>query len=202
VIATFGSGLATKAQVVKGDPFDVAIVQLPYPDVLASGHVVVASETSLVSTAVGIAVRSGQRKPDISSPDAVRRSLLAAKSVAYPNPADGAAAGVSFDQTLKQLGIAEQMQSKLVRAQGGVGTMAAVAKGDAELGVTFVSEMRTTAGVDVVGPLPAGISPRTSMSGFLSVRAKSPDAARAFLQFLASPEATAVYRSLGMEPPR
>ena len=202
VIATFGSGLATKAQVIKGDPFDVSIVQQPYPEVLASGHVVASSETPLVSVAVGIAVRQGQRKPDISSAEAVKRLLLAAKSIAYPNPAEGAAAGVSFDLTLNQLGIVDQMQSKLVRAQGGAGTMAAVAKGDVELAVTFVSEMQTTPGVEVVGPLPSDISPPTSMSGFVSVRAKSPEAARAFVQFLASPDAATVYRSLGMQPRR
>src|SRR5271169_788758 len=103
VKATFGSGLGTKAQVARGEAFDVPIVQPPYPEVLASGHVVTGSATPLASVAVGIAVRQGAPKPDISTPDAVKRVLLAAKSVSYPNAAGGAAAGVSFEETLKKL---------------------------------------------------------------------------------------------------
>src|SRR5579864_5004399 len=110
VKATFGSGLGTKQQVASGEAFDVPIVQPPYPEVLASGHVIASSAKPLASVAVGVAVRQGALRPDISTPDAVKRMLLAAKSVSYPNPAGGAAAGVSFDQTLKTLGIAEQMQ--------------------------------------------------------------------------------------------
>src|SRR5262249_30329117 len=153
VKATFGSGLGTKQQVAKGEPFDVPIVQPPYPEVLSSGNVVADSAKTLASVSVGVAVRQGAPKPDISSADAVGRTLLAAKSVSYPNPAGGAAAGVSFDETLKKLGIADQMQSKLKRAQGGAGAMAMVAKGEAEIGLTFVSEMDEP-GIDIVGPLP------------------------------------------------
>ena len=93
VKATFGSGLGTKQQVTRGEAFDVPIVQPPYPEVLASGNVVTASATPLASVAVGVAVKQGARKPDISTPEAVKRTLLAAKSVSYPNPAGGAAAG-------------------------------------------------------------------------------------------------------------
>src|SRR5437762_5242415 len=110
VKATFGSGGGTKQQVARGEPFDVPIVQPPYPEVLASGHVVASSETPLATVAVAVAVRKGARKPDISTPDAVKRMLLAAKSVSYPDPAGGAAAGVSFARTLATLGIAEQMK--------------------------------------------------------------------------------------------
>ncbi len=202
VKATFGAGLATKAQVVKGDPFDVAIVQLPYADVLSSGHVIASTETHLVSVSVGVAVKEGQRKPDISTADAVKRALLGARSVSYPDPATGAAAGVSFDETLKKLGITDQMRPKLKPAQGGAGAMALVASGDVEMGITFVSEMTTTKGIDIAGPLPADISPATSMSAFVMTTAKSAAAARALVQYLSGPEAAAVYRSLGMVPRR
>lgn len=84
VKATFGSGLGTKQQVARGEVFDVPIVQPPYPEVLASGHVVTSSATPLASVAVGVAVPQGASKPDISTPDAVKRTLLAAKSVSYP----------------------------------------------------------------------------------------------------------------------
>jgi molybdate transport system substrate-binding protein len=199
VKATFGSGLGTKQQVAKGEPFDVPIVQPPYPEVLASGNVVADSAKTLASVSVGVAVRQGAPKPDISTAEAVRRMLLAAKSVSYPNPAGGAAAGVSFDETLKKLGLAEQLQAKLKRAQGGAGAMAMVAKGEADIGLTFVSEMDEP-GIDIVGPLPKDISAPTTLVGFVSSHAKDPAAAKALLDYLSSPEAAAAYRSQHMQP--
>jgi molybdate transport system substrate-binding protein len=201
VKATFGSGLGTKQQIARGEAFDVPIVQPPYPEVLASGNVVTGSAVTLASVSVGVAVKKGAPKPDISTPEAVKRTLLAAKSIAYPNPAGGAAAGASFDETLKKLGIADQVEAKLKRAQGGAGAMAMAAKGEAEIGLTFVSEMGDP-GVDVVGPLPRKISPPTTLVGFVSAHAKDPAAARALLDYLSSPEAEAVYRKQGMQPGR
>jgi molybdate transport system substrate-binding protein len=199
VKATFGSGLGTKQQVAKGEPFDVPIVQPPYTEVLASGNVVADSAKTLASVSVGVAVRQGAPKPDISTAEAVRRMLLAAKFVSYPNPAGGAAAGVSFDETLKKLGLAEQLQPKLKRAQGGAGAMAMVAKGEADIGLTFVSEMDEP-GIDIVGPLPKDISAPTTLVGFVSSHAKDPAAAKALLDYLSSPEAAAAYRAQHMQP--
>src|SRR5579863_8215793 len=105
VKATYGSGGGTKARVVKGEPFDVPVVQPPYQDVIASGHVVAASETPIANVSVGLAVRAGAPKPDISNAEALKKLLLSAKAIAYPNAANGAGAGVSFDETLKKLGI-------------------------------------------------------------------------------------------------
>jgi len=201
VKATFGSGGGTKQQVVRGEVFDVPIVQPPYPEVLASGHVVASTETPLATVAVAVAVRKGDRKPDISTPDAVTRMLLAAKSIAYPNSASGAAAGVSFDQTLKTLGIADQMQPKITRAQGGAGAMALLAKGQVDIGLTFLSEI-TDPGVEVVGALPREISTPTALVGFVSSHTKVPEAAKALLSYLSSADAATVYRSCGMQPGR
>ena len=200
VKATFGSGLGTKAQVVKGDPFDVPIVQVPYEDVIKSGHVVAASETPLANVSVGLAVRSGAPKPDISSADAVKKLLLGAKTISYPNAANGAAAGVSFDETLKKLGIAEEMKPKIKIAQGGSGAMALLAKGEVEYGLTFVSEIITEPGVEAVGPLPRDISTPTFLSAFLSADSKNAEAAKALISFLSSSEAAAVYKARGMLP--
>jgi molybdate transport system substrate-binding protein len=201
VRATFGSGLGTKRQVARGEAFDVPIVQPPYPEVLASGNVVAGSATTLASVAVGVAVRKGAPRPDISTPAAARKTLLAAKSIAYPNPSGGAAAGVSFDETLKKLGIAAQVESKLKRAQGGAGAMAMTAKGEVEIGLTFLSEMGDP-GIDVVGPLPTEISTPTTLVGFVSSHAKNPAAANALLDYLSAPEAAAVYKAQGMQPGR
>jgi len=201
VKATFGSGIGTKQQVARGEAFDVPIVQPPYPEVVASGNVVAGSAKPLATVSVGVAVRKGAPKPDISTPDAVKRTLLAAKSVTYPDPAVGAAAGVSFEETLKKLGILEQMQPKLKRARGGAAAMQAVAKGEAEIGLTFLSEMEEP-GLEVAGPLPRAISTPTSLVGFVSAHAKDRKAAQALLDYLSSPEAAPVYRSVGMEPGR
>jgi molybdate transport system substrate-binding protein len=201
VKATFGSGLGTKQQVARGEAFDVPIVQPPYAEVLASGNVVANSAAPLASVAVGIAVRKGAPKPDISTPDAVKRTLLAAKSIAYPNPAGGAAAGVSFTETLNKLGIAEQMEPKIKRAQGGAGAMTMTAKGEVEIGLTFLSEMEDP-GIDVVGPLPREISTPTTLVGLISSHAKDPAAAKALLDYLSSPDAASVYKALRMQPGR
>jgi len=173
----------------------------PCDVMLATGHVIAASETPLATVAVAVAVRKGAPKPDISSPEAVKKTLLAAKSIAYPNAAGGAAAGVSFDETLKKLGIAEQMQPKIKPAQGGAGAMAMAAKGEVEIGLTFMSEMGDP-GIDIVGPLPKEISPPTVLVGFVSTHAKDPAAAKALLDYLSSPEAAAVYKAQGMQPGR
>jgi molybdate transport system substrate-binding protein len=199
VKATFGSGGGTRKQVVQGEAFDVPVVQPPLQEVLASGNVVAGTQTPLASVSVGVAVRKGAPKPDISTPEAVKKMLLAAKSVAYPSAAGGAAAGVSFDETLKKLGIADQMQPKIKPAQGGAGAMAMAASGEVEIGLTFLSEMENP-GIDIVGPLPREISPPTVLVGFVSTHAKDPAAAKTLLDYLSSPEAAAVYKAQGMQP--
>jgi molybdate transport system substrate-binding protein len=202
VKATFGSGGGTKQQVIKGEPFDVPIVQLPLEPVIASGHVIASSETLLATVAVGIAVRSGAPKPDISNADAVKRLLLGAKAIAYPNAATGAAAGVSFNETLQKLGIAEAMKAKIKIAQGGRGAMELLAKGEVDFGLTFISEIITEPGVEVVGALPRDISTPTALVGFISAHSKNQEAATALLRHLSSPDAAQVYRQRGMQPGR
>jgi molybdate transport system substrate-binding protein len=207
VNATFGSGGGTKQQVVRGDVFDVPIVQPPLPDVIASGNVVESTATPLASVAVGVAVKKGSPKPDISSTEAVKKMLLSAKSIVCPDAATGAAAGVSINEMLKRLGIDDQIEPKLKRpkgngpggAGGGAVVSAMVGKGEAEIGMTFISEMNDP-GIDIVGPLPREVLPWTPLVGFVSTHAKNPEAAKALLQYLSSPEAAAVYKALGMQP--
>jgi molybdate transport system substrate-binding protein len=180
----------------------VPIVQLPLEPVIRSGHVVAASETPLATVSIGVAVRAGASKPDISSADAVKQLLLGSKAVSYPNAASGAAAGVSFNETLQKLGIAEVMKPKIKIAQGGRGAMELLAKGEVDIGLTFISEIITEPGVEVVGPLPREISTPTVLVGYVSAHTKEPDAAQALLRYLSSSEAAAVYKQRGMEPGR
>lgn len=201
VKGTYGSGLGTRKRVLQGDAFDVPVIQLPDDDVRASGQVVPDSGKMLASVAVAVAVAHGAPKPDISTPEAVKKMLLAAKSISYPDPSGGAGAGVSFAETLKRLGIADQIQSKIKIGSGGADAMQKVAKGEVEIGLTYISEMDVP-GIDIVGPLPEKISPPTRLEGFVSAHAKDPAAAQALLNYLSSPDAAEVYESHKMEPGR
>jgi molybdate transport system substrate-binding protein len=200
--ATIGAGGATHQQVVRGEAFDVPVVQPPYQDVLDSGNVIASTETPLATVAVVVAVRKGDPKPDISTPDAVKRMLIAAKAISYPDGAGGrgGAAGVSFDGTQKKLGIFEQMQPKIKRVQG-VSLMQLLTKGDIDIAVTFASEINDP-GVEVVGPLPRAISIPTELVGFVSSHAKAPEAAQALLSYLSSSEAAVAYKACAMQPGR
>ena len=202
VKATFGSGGGTKERIVKGERFDVPVAQPPLDPVIASGNVVPASETPLATVSIGLAVRTGAPKPDISSADAVKRLFLASKAISYPNAASGAAAGVSINETLAKLGIAEQMKPKIKLGQGGRGAMQLLANGEVDYGLTFISEIITEPGVEVVGPLPRDISTPTSLVGFVSAHTDEREAAQALLRYLSSPEAHAIYRAKGMQPGR
>ena len=171
VKVTIGSGGTTHQQVVQGEPFDVPIVQPPYQDVIDSGNVVNTSETPLATVPIVVVVRKGDPKPDISTPDAFKHLLLAAKNISYPDGAGGlgGAAGVSFDQTLTKLGIFDDMKPKVKRIKG-VSLMHLLTNGDIDFAVSFASEINDP-GAEVVGPLPREISTPTSLVGFVFPRA-------------------------------
>ena len=195
VKVTFGSGAGTKQQAARGDAFDVIVLQPPYPEVLSSGNVVTASATPLAIVQIGVAVKKGAPQPDISTADAVKQMLLGASGIAYPDPA-GAASGVNINESLKRLGIFDQLQPKIKLAMN---PLSLVAKGDAEIGLAYLVDMKDP-GVDVVGPLPRDVSTPTGFVGFVSAKAKDATAAKALLDYLASPEAALVYKEMGMQP--
>ncbi len=201
VQATIGSGGGTHKQIVAGEPFDVPIVQPPYQDVINSGNVIASTETPLATVPMMVVVRKGNPRPDISTPEAVKKALLAARFISYPDGANGAggAAGVSFDATQRQLGIYDEMKPKIKRIQG-VSLMKLVTNGDIDMAITFASEIGDNPDVDVVGQLPRSISTPTALVGFVSAHAISPDTARALLKFLSGPEAAADYKVCGMTP--
>jgi molybdate transport system substrate-binding protein len=194
---TFGNAGRNKQQVATGEAtFDVSILQPPYPDVLASGNVVNGSATPFASIAIGVAVKQGAARPDLSTPEAVKRMLLSARSITYPAAAGGAAAGVSIEGTFQLLGIADEMKPKLRTGAAAIGL---VATGEVELYLTFLSEM-TAPGIDVVGALPREISTPTDLVGFMSARAKNPAGARELLDYLSSSDAAQVYKAHWMAP--
>jgi len=203
VKATIGAVVASKDRVVHGEPFDVPIVEVPYDaEAIASGNVVPNTATALCNIALGVAVRKGAPKPDLSTPEAVKRAFLAAKSIAHVNPnPTGAASGIAATEAIQKLGIAEEIKSKITMGNGGARTMAMVANGQAEIGMTLLPGMEDP-GIDIVGPLPREVSPPIVVVGFVSTHAKDPAAARQLLQFLSSPEAAAVYKKYRMQPGR
>jgi molybdate transport system substrate-binding protein len=200
VKATFASGGVTRQQVMRGEVFDVIVLQPPYPEVLATGHVNASTETPLATVSLGIAGRKGEPKPDISTVEAVKRTLLAAKGVAYPDE-PGGASGIAFLKMLDKLGIAAEMQPKLKHGHNGAGTMDFVLKGEADYGVTFVSTMNY-AGLEVIGAFPRDLVPPTGYVGFLSAHTTQGAKAKALLDYLSSAEAAKAWTSRGLQPGR
>ena len=198
--ATIGAGGATHRQVVQGAPFDVPVVQPPYKDVIDSGNVIPNTETPLATVAIVVVVKKGDPKPDIATADAVKRMLLSAKAISYPDGAGGlgGAAGVSFDNTQKKLGIYDQVQPKVKRIQG-VALLELLKRGDIDYAITFSSEVNDPA-VEVVGQLPRDISTPTALVGFISSHAKSPDAAKALLAYLSGSDGATAYKACAMTP--
>lgn len=197
---TIGAGGATHRQVVQGAPFDVPVVQPPLDDVLQSGNVIVSTQTPLATVPIVVVVRKGEKKPDISTADAVKRMLLAAKAISYPDGAGGlgGAAGVSFDDTQRKLGIFDEMKPKVKRVQG-VSLLQLLTRGDIDYAITFSSEVNDP-GVEVVGQLPRDISTPTALFGYISSHTNAPLGAKALLTYLSSPDGAAAYRKCAMTP--
>jgi molybdate transport system substrate-binding protein len=152
--------------------------------------------TDLAKSGIGVAVRAGAPKPDISSGEAVKRALLNAKSVAYST----GPSGIYLSALFERMGIADQIKSKVATARPGEPVGEVVARGDAEIGFQQMSELLPVKGIDLIGPLPADIQEITVFSAGLHAAAKQPDAAKALVRFLTAPEAAPVIKKKGMEP--
>jgi molybdate transport system substrate-binding protein len=181
----------------RGEPVDVVILARPALDELVKqGKVVAESRVDLVRSSIGVAVRAGARKPDIGSVDALKRTLLEAKSIAYSDSASGVYLSTVM---FRRLGIASQIASKCKKIAGEpVG--AVVARGDAEIGFQQISEILPVHGIDYVGPLPAELQKVTVFSAGVATGSKQAAAARALIEFLASPAAIPAIAKSGLEP--
>lgn len=201
VTVTYSGGLGTRKQVADGKALDVSILFSPFPEALATGNIDHNSATTIGILYLAIAVRKGASKPDISTPDAVKRTLLAAKSIACVDPNQGSA-GVAAAAALKKLGIAEQVQSKLKIMKNGLMVEDAVASGDVEIAFgPYVNDMNNL-GIDVVGALPAEVAEPIKVVGFVSTQVQNPKAAKALLKYFSSPEAAPVYEAAKIQPAR
>src|SRR6266513_1606874 len=180
VALKFPNFIASRDLIVKGEPFDVGIVEFPHDaDVIASGNVVPGSATLIANGWMAVAVKKVAPKPDISTPSAVKRMLLNAKSIAYPDPEGGTgASGVNVVTMLRRLGIEDAVKGKTTLTRGGGRAMAMAASGEAEIGITYYIGMYGNDKIDIVGTLPAQVAPPTPLIGFISSKSKNPAAAR------------------------
>jgi molybdate transport system substrate-binding protein len=180
---------------------DVVIASGPQIESLQKlGKVVAGSRTDLAKTGVGLFVRKGAVKPDISSVDAFKRTILAAKSIGWNDPAAGAPVSIYMLDLLQRLGIAAEMTPKTTAFKQRSERFEAVARGDVEIGFNQVSEILAAPGVDLVGPLPEPIQNYTLFTAGIVTSSKEQDASRALLRFIASPDAKAVMKTKGFEP--
>jgi len=197
VVTRFSSSPDILKRTKAGEKVDVVILASDSLDeLIRSGNIVSGSRVDLAKSGIGVAVRAGAPKPDISSGDAVKRAMLAAKSVGY----SGGASGAYMASLFQRLGIAEEIRLKSRQTSPGVPVGELVARGEAELGFHQLSELLPVAGIDIVGPLPPELQHLTVFSCGIHVAAKEPVASRALVQFLASPGAIPVIRKNGMEP--
>jgi molybdate transport system substrate-binding protein len=179
-----------------GEPFDILISgSSPVDAWIKEGRIIAETRIDIVRSGIGVEVRAGAPKPDISSVEAFKHALLDAKSIAYLR----VGSGIYLAGLLERLGIAEAIKSKVTRPESDV-VSELVAKGDVELGMVVITQILTTPGVDLVGPLPPEIQSYVMFTAGVSANAKVPDAAKQLIKFLTGPTAIPVIRAQGMEP--
>jgi molybdate transport system substrate-binding protein len=184
-----------------GEAFDMAIITPDAIDALIkNGKVVGGSRVAVAKVGVGVAVKEGAAKPDLSSVDAFKRALLSAATVAYIDPASGGSSGIYVAGLLKKLGIAEEIKPR-ERLQAGGYVAEKVAKGEAEIAIHQISEILPVKGVTLAGPLPEEIQNYTVYAAGLSATAREPAAAKAWIDYLKSSAAAAAIESRGMSKP-
>ncbi len=197
VIESVG-GVDAAARAQAGEPFDVVVLASEAIDrLLTAGQVVAGSKVDLARSGVAVAVRTAAVRPEIGSDDALRRAVLAARTIGYSTGPSGVALGRLFERW----GITERIRDRIVTPPPGIPVGVLVARGEVELGFQQLSELIHVEGIDVLGPLPASLQIVTTFSAAVGVRARQPDAARALLDFMASPAAADAKRRHGMDPP-
>ena len=180
-----------------GEAFDVVVGNPPtIEQLLKSGKVVPGSRADIGRSGLGVAVKSGVPKPDISSVDAFKRTLLGAKAVAFPGKG---ASGLYFVSLLDRMGIKAEMQGKL-KPMAAEDTVEVVARGDADMVVVVATRISDVPGVDMVGPIPEELQTKIGFAAGLSASAREPDVAKALIRFLTAPTAAPTLRAKGVEP--
>ena len=200
VTPVFGTAGALSDKVKAGEDADVVLVPQAFLDPLrAERRVVAGTEVPVAMSLISIGVRAGAAKPDISTPDALKRALLAAHGVAHPDPRDGGAVGIHAARVIEKLEIAGQLKARVTPPNA---LVALLASGEVELAFLQPAVALADPRIELVGPLPMELQDRAGSLFLAAVtaNARDPDAARAFVQYLASPAAAKVIKARGMEP--
>jgi molybdate transport system substrate-binding protein len=197
VVATWTGSADIKKRIGAGEAFDLVIVGAPDVDAfIKDGKMAPGSRVDIAGSGVGVAVKAGAPKPDIGSSEAVKKTLLAARAVAYSS----GASGVYVLRLFERLGIAAEMKAKSKQAPTGVRVAQYLASGEADLGFQQVSELVHETGIDFLGPLPTDIQNITNYSSGIPVGSNASGPAKALQAVLSAPAAAPVIRKNGMEP--
>ncbi len=199
VTIVYGLAAQLKQRILAGEAVDVAILIQPMMEDLLKQGKLSGSLEDFGMTPVAIAIRTGAPKPDISSVDALKRTLLAAKSISYSDPAKGGASGVVFAKVVERLGLTEQLKAKTILVPGAQAPEL-VAKGEVELGVAQGSEIVAVNGAEVLGPLPGELGSVTVFTAGVGETSKVPEAAKALIKFLTGPDVAPVLKAKGFDP--
>ena len=194
-----GTSGGINKRIADGEPGDVIVSTSSGIEGLGrAGKVTAGTSVPVARSQVGLAVRKGAPRPDISTPEALKQTLLAAKAVAYPDPAGGGASGIHLAKVLERLGIAQQVNAR-ARLGRAVPNGEAVVKGEADLAVQQIPELVAVPGVEVIGPLPGDLQNTTDFSAAVLATSRDPAAAKALVDFLRSPETVATLKARGFE---
>lgn len=193
------SGAIAK-RVLDGETADLLISTPAGIDALIKdARVLAGTNTPIASSGMGVAVLKGAPKPDISTPEAFKRALLAARAVAYSDPAAGGASGAHLAKVLERLGIANEIAAKAKLGRG-VPVATFVAKGEADIAIQQMPELMVVEGVEIVGPLPGDLQAVTTFAAGIPSTSTHADAARALIRFLQTPESAAAIKKHGLDP--
>lgn len=196
-VTTWSGTADIKKRIADGEVYDVVIASAPDIDsFIQQGKIVGGSRTDLMKSGIGVAIRAGAPKPDISSSEALKGTLLAAKTIGYST----GPSGVYILALLDRMGIADQVKSKLKQTPSGVRIGTIIASGEAEIGFQQVSELIHEPGIDYLGPLPSEVQNVTVFSAGIHSVASQPEAAKKLVKILTGPTAATVIRKHGMDP--
>jgi molybdate transport system substrate-binding protein len=197
VTTIFTGTLGVMKRLSEGEAYDLLIMSRQSIDELAqTGKVVAGSRTDIAKSGVGMAVGKGKPKPDISTVDALKKSLLAAKSIGYSTGPSGVYVVTMF----QKMGIADEIKTKLKQTPTGVFVGSIIASGEAEIGFQQVSELSFFPGIDYVGPIPAEVQLITIFSAGIPAGAKQADAAKALVSFITAPAAAVIFKKHALDP--
>jgi molybdate transport system substrate-binding protein len=195
---TWGAAVPLKADIEKGATFDLAVLTTAaIDDLIRQGKLVAATRAALANSGAGVAVRKGATKPDISTVDAFKNALLNAKSVAY---VEQGGTGIYLKALLQRLGIADAVKVKLKLLPPENPAAHAIANGEAEIGMTQISEILPYTGAELVGPFPKEIQLTTSFAAAVGANAQQAEAASSLIKFLTAPSAAPVFKAKGLDP--